>query len=156
MKNQMILIIPLFVLLLCFQGMLSQNTNPKYDADLAEKLGADDYGMKQYVFVILKTGTNTSEDKVLKDSCFNGHFKNMKKMVADNKLVVAGPIGKNDKTYRGIFILNVSTLEEAKVLLQTDPAINAKFLEPELYEWYGSAALSEYLEASDKVWKKGF
>ena len=156
MKNQMKLIIPLFVLLLCFQGMLSQNTNPKYDADLAEKLGADDYGMKQYVFVILKTGTNTSEDKVLKDSCFNGHFKNMKKMVADNKLVVAGPIGKNDKTYRGIFILNVSTLEEAKVLLQTDPAINAKFLEPELYEWYGSAALSEYLEASDKVWKKGF
>jgi len=156
MKNQMKLIIPLFVLLLCFQGMLSQNTNPKYDAELAEKLGADDYGMKQYVFVILKTGTNTSEDKVLKDSCFNGHFKNMKKMVADNKLVVAGPIGKNDKTYRGIFILNVSTLEEAKVLLQTDPAINAKFLEPELYEWYGSAALSEYLEASDKVWKKGF
>jgi len=150
------LIIPLFVLLLCFQSILSQNTNPKYDAELAEKLGADDYGMKQYVFVILKTGTNTSEDKVLKDSCFNGHFKNMKKMVADNKLVVAGPIGKNDKTYRGIFILNVSTLEEAKVLLQTDPAINAKFLEPELYEWYGSAALSEYLEASDKVWKKGF
>lgn len=29
---------------------------PKYDADLAKKLGADPYGMKNYVFVILKTG----------------------------------------------------------------------------------------------------
>jgi len=52
--------------------------------------------------------------------------------------------------------LDVSTIKEANILLETDPAIKAKFLDPELYEWYGSAALSEYLEASDKVWKIGF
>ena len=51
--------------------------------------------------------------------------------------------------------MDVPTLEEAQILLASDPAIKAKYLEPELYNWYGSAALSEYLEASDKVWKIG-
>ena len=70
--------------------------------------------------------------------------------------MVAGPLGKNDKTYRGIFILNVKTFEEANLLLQTDPTIKEKILEAELYNWYGSAALPAYLEESDKVWKERF
>jgi uncharacterized protein YciI len=136
--------------------MLGQKTNPNYDEALAIKLGADDYGMKSYIFVILKTGANESTDKILRDSCFSGHLSNIGKLVDEGKLIVAGPIEKNDKTYRGIFILNVTTPEEAEELLNTDPAIHAGFLEPEVYKWYGSAALSEYLEASDKIWKVGF
>lgn len=31
----------------------SLNSNPNYDEALAEKLGADDYGMKSYFFVVL-------------------------------------------------------------------------------------------------------
>ncbi|MGB3198004.1 MAG: hypothetical protein WBB17_09795, partial [Saprospiraceae bacterium] len=38
-------------------------SNPNFDKALAEKLGGDDYGMKSYYLVILKTGTNTSTDK---------------------------------------------------------------------------------------------
>jgi hypothetical protein len=41
-------------------------------------------------------------------------------------------------------------------LLDTDPAIKEKLLAVELYEWYGSAALPAYLEASEKVGKKEF
>jgi uncharacterized protein YciI len=134
----------------------SQKTNPNYDADLATKLGADDYGMKNYILVILKTGSNTTADKATIDSCFAGHMSNMNVMVEKGQLIVAGPMGKNDKTYRGIFILNVASLEEAAELLKTDPAINANLLEPELFKWYGSAALPEYLKASDKIWKTGF
>lgn len=130
-----------------------QNNNPNYDKALATKLGADDYGMKKFVLVILKTGSNTDTDKIKKDSCFVGHMSNINKLVEDKKLIVAGPIGKNEKTYRGIFILDVPTLDEANELLLTDPAIKANYLAPELYTWYGSAALSEYLEASDKIWK---
>jgi len=51
--------------------------------------------------------------------------------------------------------LNLSTIEEATKVLQTDPAVHAKLLDAELYKWYGSAALPEYLEASDKIWKTG-
>ena len=144
------------VIILSINVSFSQKTNPNYDAELATKLGADDYGMKKFVFVILKTGSNESTDKVLKDSCFTGHMNNINRLVKEQKLIVAGPMVKNDKLYRGIFILDVSTKDEANLLLETDPAIKAKFLEPELYIWYGSAALSEYLEASDKVWKIGF
>ena len=39
-------------------SVIAQTTNPNYDEALAKKLGADDYGMKKYVLVILKTGEN--------------------------------------------------------------------------------------------------
>jgi uncharacterized protein YciI/Fe-S cluster assembly iron-binding protein IscA len=128
-------------------------SNPDFDSILAKKLGADDYGMKSYVLVILKTGTNQSTDKTFINNSFRGHLDNINQLVKDGKLVVAGPLGKNDNTYRGIFILNVKTFEKAEKLLQTDPAIKEGLLSAELYSWYGSAALPEYLEFSDKIWK---
>ena len=152
MKQLLLLLVFLSVTL----SIQAQKTNPKYDADLAKKVGADDYGMKSYIFVILKTGTNTSTNKIEVDKAFAGHMTNMNTMVEAGKLVVAGPIGENDINYRGIFILNESDMEKAKILLATDPAIKAKFLDYDIFPWYGSAALSEYLEASDKVWKVGF
>lgn len=149
-------ILSFFAILFSITIAIGQETNPNYDADLAKKLGADNYGMKSYIFVMLKTGSNASTNKIVRDSCFAGHMSNINKMVDAKKLIVAGPMGKNGNNYRGIFIINVATKEEAKELLKTDPAINAKFLAADLYEWYGSAALSEYLPASDKIWKKGF
>lgn len=128
--------------------------NPNYNDSLAKKLGADEYGMKKYTLVILKTGSNTTTDKRFIDSCFQGHMSNMEIMMKAGKLIVAGPIEKNEKKYRGIFILDVKNKEEAHNLLQNDPAIQSKLLEPELYNWYGSAALPVYLETSEKIWKK--
>jgi uncharacterized protein len=147
----------LFILtatLLLFINATGQIANPNYDSALASQLGADDYGMKGYVLVILKTGSNTTSDQAIIDSCFAGHLKNINRLVDMGKLVVAGPLGKNDKSYRGIFILNVTEFEEANALLQTDPAIKEKLLEAELYRWYGSAALPVYLGADDKIWKE--
>ena len=106
----------------------AQTTNPNYDAELAATLGADDYGMKKFVLVILKTGSNTTGDKEAKGKAFAGHFKNMNRLVEEKKLIVAGPFGKNSQSYRGLFILYVASIEEANTLLQTDPAIKSKFL----------------------------
>lgn len=128
-------------------------SNPNYDPVLAKKLGGDDYGMKSYILVILKTGTNQTTDKAFISSSFRGHLDNIGRLVEEGKMIVAGPLGKNENSYRGIFILNAASLEEAGNLLQTDPAIKGGLLDVELYNWYGSAALPEYLEASDKVWK---
>jgi uncharacterized protein YciI len=129
-------------------------SNPNYDKTLAEKLGGDDYGMKSYYLVILKTGTNTSTDKEFISESFRGHLDNINHLVAEGKLIVAGPLGKNNHAYRGIFILNnIKTLEEAKELLQTDLAIKNGLLDYEIFTWYGSAALAEYLPFSDKIWK---
>lgn len=150
------IILPLLFFCLNTLALAGQKTNPNYDSALAKKYDADEYGMKKYVLVILKTGSNTTEDKKLIDSLFAGHMANINRLVKINKMVVAGPLVKNEKTYRGIFILNVRTLEEAKSLLLTDPAIKEQLLEPELYQWYGSAALPGYLDTSDKIWKLGF
>jgi uncharacterized protein YciI len=129
-------------------------TNPNYDKALAEKLGGDDYGMKSYFLVILKTGPNTSADKGLTAESFRGHMDNINRLVKEGKLVVAGPFGKNENNYRGIFILNgITKLEEAKELLKTDLAIKNGLLGYDIFTWYGSAALPEYLPFSEKIFK---
>jgi len=137
-------------LMLCATG---QGFNPSYDSTLAKTLGADDYGMKSYILVILKTGKNKIEDRAILDSLFAGHMANINRLAGSGKLIVAGPMGKNDNLYRGIFILNVTSYEEANELLQTDPTIKEKILEAELYKWYGSAALPVYLETHKKIEK---
>lgn len=119
------LIFAFAISILLSAAAMAQNTNPDYDAALATKLGADDYGMKPYVLVMLKTGSNNSTDKKTIDSCFAGHMQNINRLVDMGKLIVAGPLSKNEKDYRGIFILAVANLEEAQQLLQADPAINA-------------------------------
>jgi hypothetical protein len=81
-------------------------------------------------------------------------MENINHLVKEGKMTVAGPLGKNDKAYRGIFILNVTTFEEAESLLQKDSAIKEGILDFDLYMWYGSAALPEYLDLSDKIWKQ--
>jgi uncharacterized protein YciI len=149
-------ILTFIAICLSISPVFCQKTNPNYDSLLAKKYNADEYGMKKYVLVLLKTGTKTIDDKKLRDSIFAGHLANIKRLVEINKMIVAGPLGKNDKTYRGIFILDVKTFEEANALLDTDPAIKEKLLAADLIEWYGSAALPAYLDASDKVWKTGF
>jgi uncharacterized protein YciI len=135
-------------------SQVSQIIDTTYNKALADSLGGDAYGMKAYILVILKTGSNTTATKQLSDSLFSGHLANIGRLAELRKLVVAGPLGKNEKTYRGIFILNVTTIEEAKSLLETDPAIKEKLLEAELYRWYGSAALPVYLETHKKIQKE--
>ncbi|MBK7308118.1 MAG: hypothetical protein IPI88_14595 [Chitinophagaceae bacterium] len=150
LKNITLLALVLFL----SQHTMAQKDNPAYDKALADSLGGDDYGMKQYTLVILKTGTAKIDSKETVDSLFKGHMENIQRMAAAGKLMVAGPIKKNDKTYRGIFILNVKTIEEANELLAKDPAIKEKLLEPELFQWYGSSALPMYLPFHNKVEKK--
>lgn len=152
MKTKLILLSILFSALI-FRG---QNSNPVYNDSLATALGADEYGMKNYVLVLLKTGLNTTERKSFVDSCFAGHMSNMTVMEKAGQLIVAGPLAKNEKTYRGIFILNLSQPDSALKLLQSDPAIKAGLLEPEVYKWYGSAALPLYLPDAHRVSKKSF
>lgn len=129
--------------------------NSAYDKNLAEKLKADDYGMKNYIFVILKTGAITFEDKATVNEIFRGHLDNINRLMEDKKLVIAGPLGKNENNYRGIIILrDIQTIDEARELLQTDPAVKNGLLEAEFFNWYSSAALPEYLPISEKIWKR--
>ena len=139
-------------IILSITSVFSQE-NKEYNATLAKELGADDYGMKTYVFCMLKTGSNTTASAEERQKYFEGHMANINKLAKENKLVVAGPFMKNDKNYRGIFIFNCSTIEEAKALVDTDPAVAAKIFEAELTLWYSSAALMMVNENHTKIAK---
>lgn len=143
-------------------SVFSQTTDPgksvKYDAELAKKVEADDYGMRNYVFCILKTGPKDASitDKKQRDDLFAGHMANMGRLAGDGKLALAGPFGKNDRQYRGIFIFAVATVEEAQKLVDTDPVIKSGMMIAELTPWYGSAATMLVNDNHKKIAKKSF
>jgi uncharacterized protein YciI len=145
----------LLLLSFFFTSINAQVVDNNYDSVLAKKLKADDYGMKNYVLVLLKPGSNTKVDKVTEDSLFHGHLNNITRLAGNGSLVLAGPFGKND-LYRGLFILNVTNFDAAKKLLETDPAIKAKLLDPEMFLWYGTAILQEIFSLHKKIQKLSY
>jgi uncharacterized protein YciI len=129
----------------------------KYDGDLAKKLGADEHGMKKYVFCMLKTGPNDAKFAgKARDDLFAGHFANIKRLAAQGKLALAGPFDKNEFNARGLFIFNVETVDEARALVAADPTVKAGVLVAELMPWYGSAALMEVNRIHNNIKKKDF
>lgn len=124
-----------------------------YDSTLAKKVGANDNGMKQYVLVILTTGPANITDKTTHDSLFAGHMSNINDLANQQKLVMAGPLGKNNLAYRGIFILNTNNIEDAKTMVATDPAVKAGIFNAEYFEWFGSASLMLNNELHKKLQK---
>lgn len=134
---------PLLTLALtCLVPLVTAAEERAFDPELAKKLGADERGMKTYVLCILKTGPKDAEiTGDARKEVFAGHFANIGRLADEGKLAVAGPFGKNDKTYRGLYIFNVPTIEEAEKLVVLDPAVKAGVFVSELTLWYGSAAL---------------
>ena len=161
----------IFVFLVMSAIGFSQESEVKYDEALAKSLHADEYGMKKYVFCLLKSGSNTTASKEESKKLFegqvpqeqidalnkannkDGYFYDFGKLAKEGKLVVAGPFMKNERNYRGIYIFNVETIEEAKALVATDPAIKANLLEAELTPWYCTAALQEIPKMHEKIAK---
>lgn len=129
--------------------------NPAYDEALAARLGADEYGMKHYVLVVLKTGPNKMPAGAQRDEMFKGHFANMKRLSDEGKLVLAGPFDGVDG-WRGLFVFAVKDIDEAKQLAATDPVLVKGEMVAEYHKYYGSAALMLVRETHDKLAKKRF
>ncbi|MCK9324655.1 MAG: YciI family protein [Bacteroidales bacterium] len=114
----------------------------EYDSLLAVELGADDWGMRRYVMAFLKTGPNRPADSATAVDLQKAHMENINRLAEEGKLVLAGPfLGKD--SLRGIYVFDVQSIEEAKALTETDPAIQFGSLVMELHPWYGSAALKK-------------
>lgn len=133
----------------------TKKEQPKFDEALAKKLGADDYGMRKYVIAFLKEGPNRNQDSATAAKLQAAHMANIVRMADSGQLAVAGPFTDNGDI-RGIYIFNVESVEKAKALTETDPAIQAGRLVMELHPWYGSAAMMQVAETHKKIQKKGF
>jgi len=132
-----------------------QAATANYDEALATRLGADEYGMKSYVLVVLKTGPNKMPAGPERDEMFRGHFANMKRLSDEGKLALAGPFDGVDG-WRGLFVFAVKDIDEAKQLAATDPVLVKGEMVAEYHKLYGSAALMLVRETHDKMAKKRF
>ncbi|MCX8532140.1 YciI family protein [Chryseobacterium luquanense] len=166
MKNIFLLSGMIFTLVSCSVQTKAQNGKPGKDGvssnsktlfnqKLADSLGADQYGMKGYTIVMLTTGTAKIDDKDKKAELMKGHMENIGKLAKERKITVAGPfLEKNKENYRGMFIFNTKSKEEAESWVKTDPAVAAGLFSYEIFSWYGSAALPLYLKHHDEIAKE--
>lgn len=130
-------------------------TEAAFDAELAKSTGADEHGMRQYVLVILKTGPNKMPAGPQRDAMFKGHFANMNRLAKEGKLAVAGPLDGVDG-WRGLFVLSVADIEEARKHVATDPVIINGEMVAEYHKFFGSAALMLVNGLHERVAEKPF
>ena len=122
-----------------------------FDAALAQRVGADERGMRRYVLVILKTGPTRVPDGPDRDAMFAGHFANIERLAKAGKLAVAGPFAQDPARWRGLYVFAVEAVEEAQALTETDPVLVQGEMVAEYHPWYGSAALMLVPETHERL-----
>ena len=138
--------------LLCCLGAHAQEAAPAYDAAQAQAWGANDQGLRPYVFVLLKAGPKTMPDGPARDEMFKGHFANMQRLAKEGLLVYAGPLdGQNG--LRGLFIFATKDVEVARKAVDTDPVIINGEMVADIHRHFGSAALLAVNEWHPKLIK---
>jgi uncharacterized protein len=103
-------------------------------AEVASAQTRPENQMKNYYLVFLKKGPNRSQDSATAAAIQAGHMANIQRLAREKKLKVAGPM-LDEGDVRGIFILDVPTLEEARRLTEADPAVKAGRLIMEIHPW---------------------
>jgi uncharacterized protein YciI len=85
-------------------------------------------------YIVFRKGPNWAESHdatPLQDA----HLANIRAMWRAKKLIVAGPLG-DDGNLRGIFVIQVPSVEDAKALTASDPAVKAGHLVGEIHPWW--------------------
>jgi len=97
--------------------------------------------IRQFWLVVLKTGPRDKEvtDTAERNKIFAGHFANMNRLYDEGILKAAGPFGKNDFTWRGLFILDCKTKEDAESFVKTDPSVAAGVFITDIVPWFSEA-----------------
>lgn len=139
------------MLVLSLPGLAASPPAGPANPELAKRLGADEYGMRQYVLVILKSGPNKMPDGEARKAMFAGHFANMGRLAEQGKLALAGPFGQNTDGWRGLFVMATADVEEARRWTETDPVIVNGEMVADYVPWYGSAALMQVGEIQKSI-----
>ena len=104
-------------------------------AAMCEKAAPDRLPMAQYQLAFLTRGPSwTAEVTPEVTRIQEGHMANINRLTKEGKLIAAGPF-VDGGTLRGVFVFKVGSIDEAKTLAKTDPAVKAGRLSLELHPW---------------------
>lgn len=108
--------------------------HPWWSEDIFRK-PAKPLKLVQMYFAFLIRGEKwTPEQTPATEEIQKGHMANINRLAEMKKLIAAGPFGDDGKL-RGIFVFRVGSLEEAKALTASDPAVQAGRLAMEIHPW---------------------
>jgi len=100
-----------------------------------------EYEMTTYVAGFFHRGPNwTAEQTDETRRIQEGHLANFQKLAEAGKLIVAGPFGDNGDL-RGMLIFKLTSVDEARALMDADPALKAGRLTLDLHPWFAAAGL---------------
>jgi len=90
----------------------------------------------QFQMAIMKKGPkwdSTSQQE--RNSIKQQHLGNVVSMLDSGKAIIAGPFGDNTDI-AGIFILRAPSADDAKAWVESDPAVKAGLMVPEIHPWW--------------------
>jgi uncharacterized protein YciI len=115
-------------------GLMVAEMHPWWSEDVMKK-PMKPIKMTTAYFGFLKRGAKwTPERTAATAELQKAHIANIQRLAEMKKLVVAGPFGDNGEL-RGIFVFKVNSLDEARELAETDPAVQAGRLLIEMHPW---------------------
>ena len=131
MKTKPILAAVLLLTVLAGAALLSAQAQPPTE-------------MTQYFMVFLRRGPAwTAKPTPESTKVSQGHMANIERLTKEGKMVVAGPFDgqSGERALAGIFILRAASMEEAKTLTESDPAVKAGRFVYEIAPWWGPTSL---------------
>jgi len=108
--------------------------HPWWSEDVMKKTTTPTKLTTAYLAFLTRGDKWTAEKTPETEAIQKAHLANIQKLADMKKLVVAGPFGDNGKL-RGIFVFKVETIDEARALAATDPAVQAGRLALQIHPW---------------------
>ena len=115
-------------------GYFVPELHPWWSEDVMKKTSTPQKMMTAYLAFLVRGEKWTPEKTPETEAIQKAHLANINRLAEMKKLVVAGPFGDNG-TLRGIFVFRVDSIDEARELAATDPAVKAGRLALQIHPW---------------------
>jgi uncharacterized protein YciI len=115
-------------------GFFSIEMHPWWSEDVMKKPSSPIKLTTAYLALLTRGAKWTPEKTPATEELQKAHIANIHRLADLKKLVVAGPFG-DDGQLRGIFIFKVASIDEARALTETDPAVQAGRLAIDIHPW---------------------
>ena len=115
-------------------GHFTAEMHPWWSEDVMKKASMPLKLHTAYLAFLVRGDKWTPEKTPATEAIQKAHLENINRLAEMKKLVVAGPFGDNGRL-RGIFVFRVGSMEEARALSETDPAVKAGRLALILHPW---------------------